>query len=134
MIRKTLLAAAAAALLAGPVAAGEPRTGGVPLGMHNLTARNMAAGAHNKSYQDVMSLHRGAPAFGKEKPGQPLVSTRVNTALGVAAGVGNTSGQNFSSTDTGGTRGSLVDTEVNTGLNLSAGIGNDAFQNMFIMR
>lgn len=144
MRRLTLIAAAAATLLAAPHAfANDLKTGGMPvnpmmmqpgfgspfaaapsLSSTNVgVATNLAAGIGNKAKQNVFTMQQGT--------GGSLVNTNVGVATNVAAGIGNKAKQNVTGVTFGFGKGGLLDTNVGVTTNVGAGIGNTAGQNLF---
>ncbi|OYD84623.1 hypothetical protein [Azospirillum brasilense] len=143
MRRLTLIAAAAATLLAAPAFANDLKTGGVPVNPMMMQpgfgspfaaapslsstnvgiATNLAAGIGNKAKQNVFAMQQGT--------GGSLVNTNVGVATNVAAGIGNKAKQNVTGVTFGFGKGGLLDTNVGVTTNVGAGIGNTAGQNLF---
>ncbi|HEV7369572.1 hypothetical protein [Arenibaculum sp.] len=148
-IRRSLLAAATLALLAGPALAGGLETGGVPLSTTNqFSATNVAAGEYNYADQSVWATQQGAPGgYGMLPhggqgmlphggqgmlPGGPLAVTNVGTATNVAAGIGNVADQDVTLIQQGS--GALATTNVFDATNVAAGLHNFANQDVFAIQ
>ena len=161
MLRQSLFAAVAAAILAaavpasaqftpvnghgltptqtpfqGPVQGFAAPSPGPLSGTHVQTNNNLAAGIGNQAGQAVTTVR---PA-----PGGSLANTNVLTNNNIAAGINNNAQQQTTDIaappasagvrfDFSG-RGPLVDTQVQTNTNLGAGIGNQAGQSVLGVR